>query len=141
MSAMKTWAAMYGLIWLSVIQILVGLYSPFGEGLLTYGIHIPLGIAVFGLAYFIRGRVKATACPDRIKRITKTTLNQSILQGVLGAILAAGFSMGWDSLILDVVILVHAANGLAIITQASSSATAYDMWEEKEFQLAPPLQA
>jgi len=28
---------------------------------------------------------------------------------------------------------LHVGNALAIITQASSSATAYDMWEEKEF--------
>jgi len=31
-------------------------------------------------------------------------------------------------------------NALAIITQASSSATAFDMWEEKEFQVPQAVQ-
>ena len=39
---------------------------------------------------------------------------------------------------MEAVGVVHVVNALDIVSQASSSATAYDMWEEKEFQDAPP---
>lgn len=132
---------MYGLIWLSFIQILFVLYSPLGNDVLTIAVHAPLGMVIFGLAFLVSHNVQSSGCPDRIKRITKTTRNLALLQGLLGFVLAAGISMGWADLYLYIISLLHVANALAIITQASSSATAFDMCEEKEFQvgLAPPL--
>jgi hypothetical protein len=57
-----------------------------------------------------------------------------------GVALAAGDSLSWGPIYIGVVGFLHVATALAIITQASSSATAYDMWEEREFQVpvAPP---
>jgi hypothetical protein len=78
--------------------------------------------------------------PDRIKRITRTTWYLAIFQGVLGIALALGIMLSWGSLYASVVSFVHVVNALAIITQASSSATAFDMWEEKEFQVPQAVQ-
>jgi hypothetical protein len=39
--------------------------------------------------------------------------------------------------LVDSINFLHVAVALAIITQAASSATAFDMWEEKEFILKP----
>jgi hypothetical protein len=132
---------MYGLIWLSLLQILFVFYTPFGEGVLTEGVHALLGLVVLALAFTISRRVKATACPGRIKRITKTTLNLSLFQGLLGIFLVAVLALDLGSMVLDAAKLIHAATALAIITQASSSATAYDMWEEKEFLEVPAAPA
>ncbi|MGA2666106.1 MAG: hypothetical protein ABSF83_14290 [Nitrososphaerales archaeon] len=133
---METWKAMYAVVWASFLQILLVLFSPLGQSV-TVAVHVVIGAAVLGLAFFIYRAVRATACPDRIKRITRATRDLAVLQGALGVALALGTALSWGSLYVDLVSLVHVGNALAIITQASSSATAYDMWEEKEF-LAPP---
>jgi hypothetical protein len=133
---------MYGLIWLSFIQILFVFYSPFGADAMTVAVHAPLGLLVFVLAFYVSRKVQASACPDRIKRITKTTRNLALLQGIIGLTYAGAISVSLADIYLWAISLIHVANSLAIITQASSSATGFDMWEEKEFQAAsmPPTQ-
>jgi hypothetical protein len=133
---MKTWQLMYAIIWIAFLQILFILFSPFDYSA-NVAIHGLVGIGIFGLAFQVNRETARSSCPDRIKRITKTTRNLAVLQGVLGIALALGNALSWGSLYASLVGLLHVANGLAIITQASSSATAYDMWEEKEFQTAP----
>ena len=134
---MKTWAAMYGIIWLAFLEIVLVLFLPFGYTI-NVAIHIIIAVAMLGLAFFIYRKVRVTSCPDRIKRITKTTWNLSILQAVLGLALLLGAAFQWGSLYATVVSFLHVGNALAIITQASSSATAFDMWEEKEFVTEAP---
>lgn len=131
-SKMKTWSLMYGLVWAAFFQILIILFPVFGVNI-AVGLHVVVGIIVLSLAYYSFARVRATACPDRIKRITKTTAYLGIAQGVLGILLYASIQFKAGSIIQGVITFVHVATALAIITQASSSATAYDMWEEKEF--------
>jgi hypothetical protein len=131
---MRTWQAMYLIIWVTFIQILFVLFSPFGDTV-NLGVHVVIAVVILGLAFNIYRGIARTSCPGRIKRITKTTLYLAIFQGVLGLALAAGIMLSWGSLYTGVVSFIHVANALAIITQASSSATAYDMWEEKEFQV------
>jgi hypothetical protein len=133
---MKTWASMYLVIWISFLQILIILFSPFGYDV-NVGIHAIIGLAVLALAFQVYRGVMRTGCPDRIKRITKTTRNLAVLQAVLGIALAVGYQFSLGSLYTGVISFLHVANALAIITQASSSATGYDMWEEKEFQVPP----
>lgn len=128
---------MYLIIWVSFLQILFIFFSPLGRDV-NLGVHVVIGIAVLGLAFTVYRRVRLTSCPDRIKRITKATRNLAVLQGVLGIALALGIVLSWGSLYTTVVEFLHVGNALAIITQASSSATAYDMWEEKEF-LVPTI--
>jgi hypothetical protein len=130
---MEIWKSMYLIIWVTFLQILFVLFSPFGD-MVNLGVHVVIAVAILGLAFHIYRTVARTSCPDRIKRITRTTWYLAVFQGVLGVALAVGIVLSWGSVYVDVVSFVHVANALAIITQASSSATAYDMWEEKEFQ-------
>jgi hypothetical protein len=130
---MKTWKMMYLVIWMVFLQIIFIMFSPLPESF-NVAVHLAIGAAVFGLAVLVARGVSASSCPERIKRITLTTRNLAALQGVLGVVLAAGDALSLGSLFSSGVGLVHVANALAMITQASSSATAYDMWEEKEFQ-------
>jgi hypothetical protein len=138
---MKTWASMYLVIWVSFLQVLFILFTPFGThvGTVGYdasiGIHAVLGLAVLALAFQVYRGVMKTGCPDRIKRITKTTRNLAVFQAVLGIALALGYQFSLGLIFTTVISFLHVANALAIITQASSSATGYDMWEEKEFQV------
>ena len=136
---MDNWKAMYLIIWIAFLEIMFILFSPFGDPV-NQAVHVAVAIGVLGLAFVVYRGVGRTSCPERIKRITKTTWYLAIFQGVLGVALAAGAALSWGSVFSGVVGFVHVATALAIITQASSSATAYDMWEEKEFQVpvAPP---
>ena len=130
---MESWKAMYLIIWVAFFEIVFVLFSPLGDTV-NLAVHIVVALAVLGLAFVIYRDVGRTACPDRIKRITRTTWYLAIFQGILGLALALGVMLSWGSVYKGVVGFVHVATALAIITQASSSATAYDMWEEKEFE-------
>ena len=132
---MKTWAMMYGIIWAAFFQILVVLFPALGASV-ALGIHLVLGVIVLALAYLIYVRVRATSCPDRIKRITKATFGFAVFETFLGVALYEA-QKGNSGLLTDSISFLHVAVALAIITQASSSATAFDMWEEKEFMEAP----
>ena len=137
----KTWSVMYGLIWATFFQIflIVFLLSVAVSGFwydATIGFHVLLGILVIALGNFSFRLVRRTTCPERIRRIAKTTAILSIVQGILGLVLYALITYNASSALLDFVLLLHIVTALAIIAQASSSATAFDMWEEKEF-LAP----
>jgi cytochrome b561 len=127
---------MYAIIWVAFIQILIVLF-PVIETFPTYDLHLVVGVVVLGLAYLIFVRVKATSCPDRIKRITKATFGFAIFQVFLGVALYGALSANVDGILIDFINFLHAAVALTIITQAASSATAFDMWEEKEFMPAP----
>ena len=99
----------------------------------TIGIHVVIGIIVIALAMFAFRLVKQTTCPDRIKRISKTTATLAGVQAILGVILEAMIMFNVSTIAQDIVLLFHVGLALTIIAQASSSATAFDMWEEKEF--------
>lgn len=125
---------MYLLIWIAFLQIIFVLFSPLGY-MVNLVVHVVIATVILGLAFTIYRSVGRTSCPARIKRITKATWYLAIFQGFLGVLLVLGFMLSWGSVYIEVVSFVHVANALAIITQASSSATGYDMWEEKEFQV------
>ncbi|MDG7008584.1 MAG: hypothetical protein JRN06_10135 [Nitrososphaerota archaeon] len=131
---MDNWKAMYAIIWVAFFQIVFILFSPLGDAV-DLVVHVVVAVAILGLAFAVYRGVRRTSCPSRIKRITKTTWYLAIFQGVLGLALAAGVMLSWGSTYFGAVGFMHVATALAIITQASSSATAYDMWEEKEFQV------
>ncbi len=138
---------MYGLVWASFFQIflivfLLAAIVPSSIGVMydaTIGVHLVIGIVVIFLAVHAFMLVKKTGCPDRIKRITKTTAILGGVQGALGVILFALIRFNVSPTFQDVVLLLHVVTALAIIAQASSSATAFDMWEEKEFVTSDAL--
>jgi hypothetical protein len=133
---MKTWAVMYALIWVAFLQILIVLFPVFGTGY-SDDLHAVVGFVVLLMAYTVNGRIRATHCPDRIKRIVKATFFFSVFQAVLGVALYAALLANVEGAVLGFADFLHVVAAITIITQASSSATAYDMWEEKEFNQAP----
>jgi hypothetical protein len=137
---MKTWVLMYAFIWVSFVEILIVMFPALAT-FPTYDIHLVVGVLVLAMAYIVYTRVKAAPCPDRIKRITKTTFGFGVFQAVLGVVLYGALYSGAapGDLWITVLNFLHVAAAIAIITQASSSATAFDMWEEKEWEAAPSV--
>ena len=124
---LKLWAGLYLLIWLAFAQFFVTVFSEmFG----VIYLHFLVGLVILVLAIMnYRGLMK-TSAPDRLKRISKAIPGMAAFDGLLGIPLYL-FTEGtvhWISNILHLVV------ALAIIAQASSTATGYDMWEEKEFK-------
>jgi multisubunit Na+/H+ antiporter MnhF subunit len=141
---MRTWSVLYGVVWASFFQIflIVLLVSvlPTNGGLLymaTIGLHLVIGLVVIALASVAFRLLRKTNCPDRLKRISRVTAILAGFQGVLGIVLYGLMRLNVAAIWQDVVLLLHVAIALAIIAQASSTATAFDMWEEKEFIVAP----
>ena len=136
---MKTWAAMYGLTWLVFLEIIVVLFPQFGYTV-NIAIHASLGVAIPALAFLIYRGLRSTPCPERIKLISRTALTMAIVDGLLGLALLRWSPLSLGSSLTSVITFLHVGIALAVITQASSSATAFDMWEEKEFVTAgaPP---
>lgn len=133
---MKLWQQLYGMIWLSFLQIILPIVFP-PSSVYVIGLHAILGLAVFGLAFSNSSKMQKLEVPFRLKGIVKSTLSLAGAQLVFGIVLYALsniYTLG--DIANGVVSFIHVAIALAIITQASSVATAYDMWEEKEFN--PP---
>jgi len=96
-------------------------------------LHFLAGLGVLVLAWTNYLAIKRTIAPNRIIRISKTTAILSVLQILLG-FPAYAMMMGlFDVSLGTAVNILHLIVALAIISQASSTASAYDMWEEKEF--------
>lgn len=123
---------MYLVIWGAFLQILIIFFPVLGSNP-TFDLHFLVGIVVLVLAYYVYLQVRKTSCPERIKRITKTTAYLGALQGVLGVLLYLASRLGVGLPFEDFFTFIHLVLAITIITQASSSATAFDMWEEKEF--------
>jgi hypothetical protein len=130
-TALALWSRLYGLIWLAFAQfVLVALIdvAPY-----VIYLHFLVGIGVLLLAWTNYTAIKRTGAPNRIIRISKTTGILAILQTLLGIPIYAMMMGQLDVPFGLVVNILHLIIALAIISQASSTATAYDMWEEKEF--------
>ena len=128
---MALWSRLYGLIWLAFAQFVLAALVDL-VAFVIY-LHFLVGIGVLVLASSNYATIKGTDSPNRIIRISKTTAILAVLQILLG-IPNYAILMGWFEVPFGrVVNILHLIVALAIISQASSTATAYDMWEEKEF--------
>jgi hypothetical protein len=133
---MKLWQNLYSMIWLVFLQIILLFVLP-SSSIYVIALHAILGLAIFGLAFNDNSMMQKMEVPFRLKGIVKSTLSLAGAQLVLGLLLyviSNFYTLG--DLVNGVVTFLHVAIALAIITQASSAATAYDMWEEKEYN--PP---
>lgn len=125
---MKLWASLYAMVWLAFIEIVfvvvvdIGNYIPY-----LVPIHIIVGFALILLAAFNSVEIEKTQAPKRIGRIAKAAMMMAIGAAVTGAMRA------FIDDFVCFISFVHVTFIIAMITQASSAATAYDMWEEKEF--------
>jgi hypothetical protein len=118
------------MIWFSFIEIIIILSSAFTI-IYPVIIHIFLGVVIFALALNNLFQVNKLEVPVRIKRILKATAGFSGFQGILGVLL---FINTYFSIpLLGIITFLHLVISLIILSQVSSVATAYDMWEEKEF--------
>jgi hypothetical protein len=144
---MKLWASLYLLVWIALIEFLLVMTPTFNLYLLY--LHIILGAAIVGMAYYNFSRLRATAVPGRVKRIAKATIGMAVLAGILGVLLYYRIGEAWTLLgftLGDALLFIHDLAAFAIITQAAAVAIAHDMWEEKEFEhesipgKVPPMQ-
>lgn len=131
---MKLWASLYLIIWVVLLEILLGLW-PSPPAFVPY-LHAVLGLGIILLCYYNFNELRKTRVPGRVKRIARASFALSLFMGVLGILL--WFSVGNDWFILGFsvlqgILLLHVVNALAIITQAAAVAIAYDMWEDHEF--------
>jgi len=122
------------MVWLAFLQIVIIVMPRFTPYLVDA--HVILGLVILGLANYNNTNMKHTEAPNRLKRITKTTAILATFQIILGTILYANLRMNMSLPLVGVIVFIHIVIALAIITQAASVATAYDMWEDHEYE--PP---
>jgi hypothetical protein len=122
------------MIWLAALQILIIVMPRFTLYLID--VHALLGLIILGLAHYNNAKIKRTEAPNRLKRIAKSTAILATVQIILGLILYANLRMNVVIPLVEVIIFIHIVIALAIITQAASVATAYDMWEDHEYDTA-----
>jgi hypothetical protein len=127
----NVWKQFYALVWLAFLQIIIITVPSFTVFLVDA--HVLLGLGILALAHMNSGRIRKTEAPERLKRIAKSTAILATFQVILGIILYADLRLAVTVPLVDVISFIHFVIALAIITQASSVATAYDMWEEHEF--------
>ncbi len=124
---MKLWQSLYAMIWLAFLEILIVL-DPIQDIKFSLFVHLFLGIGIVFLAIHNKKKLERTAAPDRVKRISRAILVMSIIAGVTGILTR------WDPISLGRLLhFLHVIVNLALLAQAASCATGYDMWEEKEF--------
>jgi hypothetical protein len=128
---MSLWKTLYAMVWLTFLQIVIILLPRFTSYLVE--VHVFLGVVILALAHYDNVQIRKTDAPNRLKRTAKATAVLATIQPVFGIILWVNLRMGMNIPVIEVVSFLHLVTALAIITQASSVATAYDMWEEHEF--------
>jgi hypothetical protein len=131
---MSIWKQLYAMVWLAFLQIILAVATiPGFKTYLIYG-HVVLGLIILGLAHYNYVQIKKTEAPNRLKRTAKSTAIFATIQPIFGITLLVNIMLGLGISFIWVIALLHLAIALAIITQASSVATGYDMWEEKEIR-------
>jgi 3-methyladenine DNA glycosylase/8-oxoguanine DNA glycosylase len=120
------------MVWLAFLEFIL-VWAPVSGFALPLYAHVILGIVIFAMAYSNASKLSRTQCPARIRRIVKATVALSAFEGLLGILLYVSKTTSLPDLITSAAGFLHLGAALAIVTQAASTATAYDMWEEKEF--------
>lgn len=128
---MALWRRLYNTVWLAFFCCVL---LPRWMGAATgFPMHVLLGVLMIVVTQSNVRKLGAIPVPDRLKRISKTTAAFAIFQ------LATGMALGALAHLAPNIPYVaaacrglHAICALAMLAQASSVATAYDMWEEKE---------
>ncbi|VVB86788.1 Uncharacterised protein [uncultured archaeon] len=145
---MKLWMSLYAMIWIVLIEFLLAM-TPGGSSALIY-MHVLLGVAIAGLAFYNFSGVRKTRVPSRVKRIAQASFSISVMVAILGGLLFIDVGRNMIIPLINIsiyglVLFFHVINSFAIITQAAAIAIAYDMWEEKEFEeesesgIVPPM--
>jgi hypothetical protein len=133
---MKLWMSLYAMIWIVLIEFLLAM-TPGGSQILIY-LHIFLGIAIVGLAFYNFSGIRKTRVVGRVKRISQVSFNISLLVAIFGVLIFFEVGKAWVIPLINIslyglMLFLHVINSFAIITQAAAIAIAYDLWEDKEF--------
>jgi hypothetical protein len=127
------WKKLYNTVWLAffscvLIPSWMGPYAGFP-------VHTLLGLVLLVVTQINVRNLAALPVPARLQRISKVTAGLAIFQIVSGLAIG-GVSHLAPHLPFVLVGLrgIHLVCALAILAQTSSVATAYDMWEEREFK-------
>ncbi|UCD93001.1 MAG: hypothetical protein JSV43_03560 [Methanobacteriota archaeon] len=138
---MKLWAALYLMVWISVLEFILVFMVRISNLAVRFptDIHLLVGIGMLVLAQWNVMRLDKTNAPDRIKRICKATRAMIVIMGIFGLLsyLSLEYRFNIDIPFTEFIAFVHLVLALTVIAQASSVATSYDMWEEKEYQTEP----
>ena len=139
---MKLWQALYGMIWIVLMEFLLAMSTHVtGSSVLIsilIWLHVGLGLGIVALAFNNYDGIRKSTIAGRVKRTAKSTFQLSIVMAVLGVVLLFNDPLSWTVPVLNlslfyIILFVHVVNAFAIITQAAAVAIAYDMWEDKEF--------
>ncbi len=130
---MKLWKRLYNTIWLAFFAcVLIPRWMGETIGLPIHGL---LGLILLVMTVGNARKLARMPVPARLKRISKVTTGFAVFQLASGLALGALRHLALDlPLVASITHGVHIVIALAILAQASSVATVYDMWEEKEFQ-------
>lgn len=133
---MALWSKLYNTVWLSFFScVLIPRWMGRYAG---PPVHVLLGLILLILTVTNARRLAELPVPIRLKRISKVTAQFALFQVVGGLVLGAVTHLAPDLPVVGPVLRgAHVIVALAILAQASSVATAYDMWEEKEFSSVP----
>jgi hypothetical protein len=128
--------ALYAMVWIVLIEFLL-VMTP-GTSSVLIDLHIVIGIAIIGLAFYNFSGIRNTRVMGRVKRTAQASYNLSVTAGITGVLIF--FDIGKTPVIpvinvsiYGLILFFHVIFAFAIITQAAAIAIAYDMWEDKEF--------
>jgi hypothetical protein len=130
---MQLWKKLYSTIWLAFFaSVLVPRWMGESAG---FPVHVLLGLLLLFVTIKNVRQLAVMSVPSRLKRISKVTMGFAIFQAISGLAIGAIHHLAPDlPYVVTVLHGIHIVCALAILAQVSSVATAYDMWEEKEFQ-------
>ena len=130
---MELWKKLYNTIWIAFFAcVLVPRWMGDYAG---FPVHILLGLFLLFITVTNARQLAALTVPSRLKRISKVTMGFAIFQAISGLALGALHHLAPDlPFVATILHGMHIVCALAILAQASSVATAYDMLEEKEFE-------
>lgn len=129
---MKLWNRLYGTVWLAFFSCV--LISRWLGASVGASVHMLLGLLLLIMTLTNARNLGALQVPARLKRISKVTAGFAVFQAIGGVALGIIARVSPDLPVIPSILHgAHVVCALAILAQSSSVATAYDMWEEKEF--------
>ncbi|MHB8604646.1 MAG: hypothetical protein ACYDCK_05270 [Thermoplasmatota archaeon] len=132
------WKMLYTMTWLVVVQFLLGVVRspPLWIGLL----HLALGLALIALAVVNARALQATRAPGRVKRTARSTITLASAAGLFGAALflklGAGVVLVAGVTVWGALLVAHLFFAVAVLAEAAAIGMSYDMWAEREFDVA-----
>jgi hypothetical protein len=129
---MPLWRRLYSTVWLAFLSCV--LISRLLGAHVGTPVHVILGILLLIVTVTNARSLSALPVPERLKRICKVTAGFAVFQMLNGLALGAIVHLSLNLPRLPSILHgIHVVCALTILAQAASVATAYDMWEEKEF--------